>query len=243
MTETLKSLHIIPPTGMPPVECILVEEPQPEGPYGAKGIGEAALVPTAAAVAGALYELRRDPPDVAADEGLAGGARGRPAPATADSGSSHDPRGRARSSRRSIRFASSTATSAVDDGPHRASRRAAGGSTRHGRLIVPGIICAHTHLYSALARGMPYPLEPPTSFVEILQRIWWRLDRALDVESIRASALVGGMEALLSGTTTLIDHHASPNAIDGSLDVIEEALGVARRRARSSATRRATATG
>ncbi|HUJ93260.1 MAG TPA: selenium-dependent xanthine dehydrogenase [Gaiellaceae bacterium] len=54
-TETLKSLHIIPPTGMPPVECILVEEPQPEGPYGAKGIGEAALVPTAGAVAGALY--------------------------------------------------------------------------------------------------------------------------------------------------------------------------------------------
>ncbi len=55
VTETLKSLHIIPPTGMPPVECILVEEPQPEGPYGAKGVGEAALVPTAAAVAGALY--------------------------------------------------------------------------------------------------------------------------------------------------------------------------------------------
>jgi selenium-dependent xanthine dehydrogenase len=55
VTETLKSLHIVPPTGMPPVECILVEEPQPEGPYGAKGIGEAALVPTAAAVAGALH--------------------------------------------------------------------------------------------------------------------------------------------------------------------------------------------
>ncbi len=55
VNETLKSLHIIPPTGMPPVECILVEEPQPEGPYGAKGIGEAALVPTAGAVAGALY--------------------------------------------------------------------------------------------------------------------------------------------------------------------------------------------
>ena len=54
-TETLKSLHIVPPTGMPEVECILVEVPQPEGPYGAKGVGEAALVPTAAAVAGALY--------------------------------------------------------------------------------------------------------------------------------------------------------------------------------------------
>ena len=102
------------------------------------------------------------------------------------------------------------------------------GEPRHdcsGCVIVPGNVCAHTHLYSALARGMPYSLEPPESFVEILQRIWWRLDRALDEESIRASALVGGMEALLSGTTTLVDHHASPNSIDGSLDVIAEALG------------------
>jgi xanthine dehydrogenase molybdenum-binding subunit len=55
VTETLKSLHLVPPTGMPEVECILVEEPQPEGPYGAKGIGEASLVPIAGAVAGALY--------------------------------------------------------------------------------------------------------------------------------------------------------------------------------------------
>jgi xanthine dehydrogenase molybdenum-binding subunit len=55
VTETLKSLAIIPPAGMPPVECIFVEEPQPEGPYGAKGMGEAVLVPTASAVAGALY--------------------------------------------------------------------------------------------------------------------------------------------------------------------------------------------
>ncbi|HET7514545.1 MAG TPA: amidohydrolase family protein [Gaiella sp.] len=93
-----------------------------------------------------------------------------------------------------------------------------------GCLVLPGNVCAHTHLYSALARGMPYRLPPPESFVQILQRIWWRLDRALDEESVRAAALVGGMEALLSGTTTLVDHHASPNAIDGSLDVIAEAL-------------------
>ncbi len=93
-----------------------------------------------------------------------------------------------------------------------------------GGFVVPGNVCAHTHLYSALARGMPYALEPPRDFLQILQRVWWRLDRALDEESIRASALVGGMEALLSGTTTLIDHHASPNAIDGSLDVIADAL-------------------
>jgi putative selenium metabolism protein SsnA len=93
-----------------------------------------------------------------------------------------------------------------------------------GCLVIPGNVCAHTHLYSALARGMPYALEPPTTFVQILQRVWWRLDRALDEEGIRASALVGGMEALLSGTTTLIDHHASPFAIEGSLDVIEQSL-------------------
>ena len=105
---------------------------------------------------------------------------------------------------------------------------AAGEGTRigsSGLLVIPGNVCAHTHLYSALARGMPYALDAPRNFVEILRRVWWRLDRALDEESVRASALVGGLEALLSGTTTLIDHHASPNAIDGSLDVIASALG------------------
>jgi putative selenium metabolism protein SsnA len=93
-----------------------------------------------------------------------------------------------------------------------------------GCVIVPGNVCGHTHLYSALARGMPYTLDPPDDFVQILRRLWWRLDRALDEESIRASALVGGMDALLRGTTTLIDHHASPNWIDGSLDVLSAAL-------------------
>ena len=105
---------------------------------------------------------------------------------------------------------------------------AEGGGERRdcsGCVVVPGNVCAHTHLYSALARGMPYDLEPPENFLEILQRVWWRLDRALDEDGVRASALVGGMEALLSGTTTLVDHHASPNAIDGSLDVIADALG------------------
>ena len=55
VTTTLKSLGIIPPSGMPPVECVFIEEPSPDGPYGAKGVGEVALVPTASAVAGALY--------------------------------------------------------------------------------------------------------------------------------------------------------------------------------------------
>jgi putative selenium metabolism protein SsnA len=94
-----------------------------------------------------------------------------------------------------------------------------------GTLIIPGGVCAHHHLYSALARGMPFRLAPPADFTEILQRIWWRLDRALDPASIRASALRGGLDALLAGTTTIVDHHASPNAIDGSLDIIAGALG------------------
>jgi len=92
-------------------------------------------------------------------------------------------------------------------------------------VVVPGNVCAHTHLYSALARGMPYTLEPPRTFLEILQRVWWRLDRALDPASVHASALVGGVEALLCGTTTLFDHHSSPSTIDGSLDLIADALG------------------
>lgn len=93
-----------------------------------------------------------------------------------------------------------------------------------GTLLLPGNVCAHTHLYSALARGMPYTLEPPRSFLQVLQRIWWRLDRALDPELVRLSALRGGLDALLAGTTTVVDHHASPNAVDGSLDVIADAL-------------------
>jgi putative selenium metabolism protein SsnA len=93
-----------------------------------------------------------------------------------------------------------------------------------GCLVIPGNVCAHHHLYSTLARGMPYRLEAPRNFLQILQRVWWRLDRALDEDLVRASALVGGLEAMLSGTTTIIDHHASPNAIAGSLDVVAEAL-------------------
>jgi putative selenium metabolism protein SsnA len=94
-----------------------------------------------------------------------------------------------------------------------------------GKLVVPGNVCGHHHLYSALARGMPFALEAPTNFTEILQRVWWRLDRALDEESVRASATRGGLDALLAGTTTIVDHHASPNFVEGSLDVIADALG------------------
>jgi putative selenium metabolism protein SsnA len=93
-----------------------------------------------------------------------------------------------------------------------------------GCVIIPGNVCAHHHLYSTLARGMPYSLEPPQDFIQILRRIWWRLDRALDGGSVWFSAQVGGIDALLAGTTTVIDHHASPNWIEESLGQIGGAL-------------------
>jgi cytosine/adenosine deaminase-related metal-dependent hydrolase len=90
--------------------------------------------------------------------------------------------------------------------------------------LEPGHINAHTHIYSGLAPlGMPPPEPPPESFVQILERLWWRLDRSLDESSLRAAARLYAAEALLAGTTTLIDHHESPNFIDGSLDVIADA--------------------
>lgn len=87
-----------------------------------------------------------------------------------------------------------------------------------------GFVNAHTHVYSALAPlGFPAPEQAPENFVQILGRIWWRLDRALDEDSLVAAARLYVAEALLHGTTTLIDHHESPNWIDGSLDVIADA--------------------
>jgi cytosine/adenosine deaminase-related metal-dependent hydrolase len=74
---------------------------------------------------------------------------------------------------------------------------------------------------------MPPPPRSPRNFPEILELIWWRLDRALDQESIRYSALIGSIDALKAGTTTLVDHHASPEYIDGSLDVLADAIGEA----------------
>ena len=86
-----------------------------------------------------------------------------------------------------------------------------------GALVMPGLVNSHTHLYSALARGMPGPALHPRNFREILERVWWRLDRVLDEEIVFLSALVGAVEAALSGTTVLIDHHSSPSFIRGSL--------------------------
>jgi cytosine/adenosine deaminase-related metal-dependent hydrolase len=87
-----------------------------------------------------------------------------------------------------------------------------------------GLVCAHHHLYSALARGMPAPPKNPENFLEVLENVWWRLDVALDLEMIEWSAKLGALEALEAGTTAIIDHHESPNAIAGSLSVIADAV-------------------
>lgn len=93
-----------------------------------------------------------------------------------------------------------------------------------GQYVMPGNICAHTHFYGAYSRGMSIPGAAPKDFPEILGKLWWPLDKALDIESVYLSTMVCLVEAIRHGTTTLIDHHASPNAIDGSLDAVARAV-------------------
>jgi putative selenium metabolism protein SsnA len=92
-----------------------------------------------------------------------------------------------------------------------------------GKIVMPGMICAHTHFYGAFARGMAIPGQQPENFMQILERLWWKIDRALTLEDSKYSALVALVEAIRHGTTTLIDHHASPTHIDGSLDALADA--------------------
>jgi len=94
----------------------------------------------------------------------------------------------------------------------------------NGQLIMPGNICAHTHFYGAFARGMAIPGQAPRDFPDILAKLWWQLDKALLEMDIKYSALVCLVDAIKHGTTTLIDHHASPSAINGSLDYIAQAV-------------------
>jgi len=94
----------------------------------------------------------------------------------------------------------------------------------HSQYVMPGNICAHTHFYGAFARGLAIPGRPAKDFPEILEKLWWSLDKTLTLEDVRYSALVSLVDAIKHGTTTLIDHHASPNAIAGSLDEIAQAV-------------------
>ena len=92
------------------------------------------------------------------------------------------------------------------------------------RLVMPGLINTHHHLYSSFARGFTPPGPPPRNFEEILSGLWWKLDRALDSEDVYYSALLALIDSAHAGCTTIIDHHASPSCWDGSLDQIERAF-------------------
>lgn len=91
-----------------------------------------------------------------------------------------------------------------------------------GRVLMPGQINSHDHLYSAFARGISLKDEAPQNFEQILQRLWWRLDAALTLEDVYLSGMIGFTEAVQRGVTTIVDHHASPACIDGSLDKLAE---------------------
>ena len=93
-----------------------------------------------------------------------------------------------------------------------------------GKLVTKSFACGHHHIYSALAAGMPSPPVPPKNFYEILKYIWWELDKNLDADMIRASALVTGMFCAKNGITFIADHHSSPFAVEGSLEIIANAL-------------------
>lgn len=95
-----------------------------------------------------------------------------------------------------------------------------------GKAVLPGFINAHTHFYSALVRGLG-KAAPSRDFREVLENLWWRLDRKLTLPDSRSSARVALADAVRAGTTTLLDHHASPGGVRGSLDVLASAVGEA----------------
>ena len=92
------------------------------------------------------------------------------------------------------------------------------------QYVMPAQICAHTHFYSAFSRGLYIPGEAPNAFPAILEKLWWKLDKSLNKEAIYYSVMVSLIDAIHHGTTTLVDHHASPNSIPGSLDILAKAV-------------------
>ncbi len=96
-----------------------------------------------------------------------------------------------------------------------------------GGIIMPGFINVHEHIYSALARGMNIAGYAPTNFLEILDGMWWTVDKTLTLEQVKQSALATYMECIKNGVTTIFDHHASFSAIEGSLFTIAEAARMA----------------
>jgi cytosine/adenosine deaminase-related metal-dependent hydrolase len=93
-----------------------------------------------------------------------------------------------------------------------------------GKIVTKSFAVGHHHAYSAMAKGMPPPKKVPENFNEILQYVWWNLDKCLDKETVRYSALLTAMACAKAGSTFVIDHHASPNFIKGSLEIMAEAF-------------------
>ncbi len=92
------------------------------------------------------------------------------------------------------------------------------------RVVMPGLINAHTHIYSSFARGLSLPqARPNRDFSEILENLWWRIDKILNIEDSRYSAYATGLESIRNGVTTIFDHHASQNHVQGSLFAIADA--------------------
>ena len=121
----------------------------------------------------------------------------------------------------------------IDDGKFKAIGKT-GEITKHsktdeivdasGSIVMPGLICSHTHLYGILLRGAKLNITPPSDFTQILQRIWWPVDESLTFDDAYASALVACLEFLKTGTTTFADTYSGPNSIEGVLDRIAKAV-------------------
>jgi len=92
-----------------------------------------------------------------------------------------------------------------------------------GKILMPGFVNSHTHIYSAFARGMAVSPFSPRNFRELLSQLWWRLDRALTLDDVFYSGLLASVEMIKNGITTFVDHHSSPNAVTGSIDTLAEA--------------------
>lgn len=91
-----------------------------------------------------------------------------------------------------------------------------------GKVIMPGLINTHMHIYSAFARGMVAKGPAPKNFTDILENLWWRLDKGLTLEDVKYSAYTTYIDCIKNGVTTVFDHHASPNSVQGSLFTIGE---------------------
>ena len=91
-----------------------------------------------------------------------------------------------------------------------------------GQVIMPGLINAHTHIYSGLARGLSIAGNDPTNFLEVLEGTWWNIDRHLTLDGTRASAYATVLDCIRDGVTTIFDHHASFAEIPGSLFAIKD---------------------